>query len=419
MKRLEYPQTNRYFTMAVFAVPPVAGSAVSFLYNGGAIWALVSILRGRCALSREPHFRATVAVLYVYSAAMIFSALINPNLKESVRSLVGLGSLMLFPFAYSTWRISDRKQIVDACLIGCAAASVGGLIYAMYQVHMVPYIWRAEGGAGNPLIFANVVALAGGISLIGAFQYRGWRRAALLGAFLASSLAVVYTVSRGPLVLVGVNVLLVAAIHMPRGRAAVPVIAALAAFAAIVVVFMMSDATLIERRLSATIDEFANLFQDGDLKSSTGVRAALWQAGIDLWLERPLFGHGAGNTRELLNLRVMEGFGMDLHFSHFHNVFVTTLVEGGLLALAGLLAMIAVPVYTAVRALSRTDRETVRFGATLLLVFFAMFVITGMTNIVLHHDIMDAVFMCCLAVGLFLTVGDDAPEAEVRSATPR
>lgn len=398
---------NRYFTAATFGAPPIAGSAVSFLYAGGGLWALVQVLRGRCALSRQPDFRATTAALYAYCIALAISAIVNPNFADSLASLAGLGSLLLFPFAYSTWRIADRRQIVEACLIACAAASIGGLLLALAQVHLFG-LARAEGGAGNALVFANVIALTGSVSLIGAFSHRGGRRLFQLGGLLASALAIGYADSRGPFLLLIVNTLLVSAIY-GRGRRSLVSMAAAIFLGA--VLFAAIAGTLLYHRLDAMVADVAAVLHDGDFTTSVGKRFALWQTGIELWQQKPLFGYGAGNVRQLINLGLEENYDISVHYTHFHNIFVNTLVAGGLAGLAGLILMIAVPLRTALRTLLRSECDSARFGASLLLVFFSMFLMTGMTNIVLHHDVMDAVFMCFLAVGLFLATGDNVEAA--------
>jgi O-antigen ligase len=392
--------------MANFFAPPIAGSLVSFLYNGGALWAFLEVLRGRKSLSTEPRFRATVMAIYAYCLALIIAAAINPHRWESAVSLLGLVSLLLFPFAYSTWRIARKNEIVEACLTASAAASIGGLILAMIQVHLLLQE-RASGGAGNALVFASVIALAGGVSLIGVFHYRDWRRLLMLGAFLSSALAVVYSGSRAPLMICFANTVIVAAIYGRGKRHIVAALAALLLLAAVVLLFAESGLTGYKSRLELVPDELRDALKDGDFTTSIGQRLALLQAGVGIWLDKPIFGHGAGSIRTLIQQTTAENYGISLGYTHFHNVFINTLVEGGILALFGLIMMIVIPVHTAFSVLRHSVAEAPRFGATLLLVFFSMFVITGTSNIVLHHDIMDAVFMCFLAVGLFLAVERD------------
>ena len=395
--------------MATFAAPPLAGSAVSFLYNGGALWAVAEVVRGRCQLSRDPRFRAVVVALYLYCGALIVSALINPNRMDSLSSLIGLASLMLFPFAYSTWRISDGDEIVEACLTACAAAAIGGLLLAMVQVHVFVHLLtggRAEGGAGNALVFGNVVALAASVSLIGVFCHGGRRRLLMIAGFLAGALAVAYSASRAPMILIVVNAVIVVAIHARGRHGRLWGLVALAALAALLGLFLVGSGGYLLRRFDVVLNDLARAYQGGNLSTSVGLRVAMWQTGLELWLEKPLFGHGAGNIRALLSGGLAQSHGLAVGFGHFHNIFINTLVEGGLFGLVGLVATIVLPVLIALRVLARSPGSAARFGATLLLVFFSMFVIAGMTNIVLHHDIMDAVFMCFLAVGLFLAIGD-------------
>lgn len=405
---MKYPAVNRYFTFAVFAAPPVAGSAVSFLYNGGALLAFLDIARGRRALSGEPHFRATVVALYAYCAAILAATLVNPNALANLPGQVGLLSLLLFPFAYSTWRISDRDQIVEACLAASAAAGIGGMLLAMAQFHLLG-IHRAEGGSGNALVFGYTIALAGSVALAGAFRHRGRRRAVFAAAFLASAVAVAYSASRGPFMLVLINAVLVA-LAMSRGRRAGVAALGMLGLLFVAILFVVSDISPLAGRLRTMAGEVANALGGEDFTTSGGLRVALWRSGIDLWLEKPFLGHGERAIPRLIAETMQRTYGIAAGLTHFHNVFINTLVAGGVVALLALLATIAIPAHAALRTLLRTDDDNARFGATLLVAFFSMFVFAGMTNLVLHHDIMDAVFMSFLAVGLFLATGDTVPE---------
>lgn len=407
--RVGYPAVNRYFTMAIFLLPAVGGSAVSFLYNGGALWAFFDVARGRRELARQPRFQAVVAAIYIYCAALFLSVLVNPQPLEGLRSLVGLASLLLFPFAYSTWRIANKDEIVAACLIACATACIVSLPIALTEAYFLGGK-RVEGAAGNTLIFGNVVALTASVALIGVFHHRGWRRCFMLAGFFAGVLAVAYSVSRGPFILLVVNAAIVAAIHA-RGRHRGLWLLLIAVLLGAPLVLTLAEGDGLSAKFHLMFSQLENALGGGDFNSSVGLRLAMWQTGIDLWLQKPLLGHGAGNIRELIAFNLLLNYGAGSGFTHFHNVFVNTLVEGGLIGLLGLVSMISFPVLAALRVLRHQPDGAARFGATLLLVYFSLFLITGSTNIVLHHDIMDAVFMCFLAVGLFLTLEDTVPEA--------
>lgn len=420
--RPTYRQLNRHFTAAVFAAPAVAGSAVSFLYNGGALWALFAVLRGRVRLARGRHLRATVAALYLYSLAMVLAALVNGSLAASLPKLAGLASLLLFPFAYSSWRISDKTEIARACMAGSAVACYGALLLALAQVHLLS-VWRAWGAAGNELVFANVIVLAGGVSLLGLLRARGRQRLFFLGACLAALLAVAYSGSRAPFVLIVGYAILAAAAHLHGSRRRVSVRGALAGLVmaagiAVLAVSSVADRIPAAGRMAELVTELSTLIEGSDYESPSGVRVALWHVGLELWLEKPILGHGAADLPVLLNQRLQDLYGVWRDYGHFHNLFINTLVEGGLAGLLPLLAAIAIPLHAAGRVLLRSANAEERFGASLLVVFFSMFVLMGMTNLVLRHDIMDAVFMIFLAVGLYLAVGTSEAEAAEGSPIP-
>jgi O-antigen ligase len=397
-----HPPVNRRFTWLVFATPPIGGSAVSFLYNGGAVWCAMEVARGRAALSRAPQILAMTAVLYALCAALIVAALINPGPLASLADLIGLGSFLIFPFSYAVWRLSGKEAIVEACIMGCVFACLGALALAVLQVHLLSES-RGEGGAGNSLVFAGLVSLATGVTLAGVFRYRGRRQLTCLVAYAAGVLAIVYSSSRGPLVVLLAHAIIVALVYS-SGRRVQLVAVTIGAVGALLALLIFTDLTPLGDRIAVVFDDWKDVVEDGNYNTSLGLRFAVWDVGIQLFLEKPIFGHGAGNLSGLIRQELLSEYGISRGFSHFHNVFINTAVEGGVVALAALLAAICLPVVIALRTLFRSDVETERFGATLLLLYFSMFVIAGMTNLVLRHDIMDAMFMISLITGLLLVV---------------
>lgn len=81
--------------------------------------------------------------------------------------------------------------------------------------------------------------------------------------------------------------------------------------------------------------------------TSVGYRVRMWEAAYHAVLERPLWGYGPGSSPEIIKAET----GLD-DFPHFHNLYLQTVVEGGVVGLAG-----AVLVYVfMLRALYRAWR---------------------------------------------------------------
>src|SRR5690606_36725490 len=100
---------------------------------------------------------------------------------------------------------------------------------------------------------------------------------------------------------------------------------------------------------------------------------------------RPLLGHGPQATKPLIS----EGFeevGLDVNYSHFHNGFLNAWIEAGAIGALSLLAIFVVALYLAARVLARTDAADARLGAIMLIVVSAIYVVSGMTGVLVGHD---------------------------------
>src|SRR5690606_11670771 len=85
--------------------------------------------------------------------------------------------LLLFPFLYSSWCLSRKETIARSVVTASMIACYGALVLAAIQFH--GYGIRAEGGAGNPIVFAAVTCIAATIVLAGAFMREGMAAALL------------------------------------------------------------------------------------------------------------------------------------------------------------------------------------------------------------------------------------------------
>jgi O-antigen ligase len=400
--RWPYSAVNRYYTALAFGAAPVAGSAVSFIFNGGAVWSLFEVARGKLRASRETHVLWMTAALYGYCASMIIAALINPGVADSFLKLPGLITLALFPFSYASWRLCDKDAMMRMAILASAWACLIGFAVAAIEITLLGST-RASGGAGNALMFASVMALAGAVCLAGVIDFRGRARLVCAVGFVAAIAAIFLSASRGPLILIGVSSLIVAAVH--GGRSALYRALAVAAIGiAGVGAITASGLTTLGNRFADIWTGLQGMF-GGLFNTSEGLRIAMWEIGAKLFLEKPIFGHGAGSIERLIEENMQADYGLARSFGHFHNVFLNTLVEGGLLGLAALSAMLAVPAIVAIKVLSAPSQQHERFGATMLLLILAHFAVSGFTNLVLRHDIMDAIFMVFVVSGLYLAAG--------------
>ncbi len=186
----DYATTNKYFTFACAALPATLGSAVSFLFHGGAIWCAITIASGNQRLSRDRPMLMMAAALYAFVAIGTLSTFLNGGRNYGWALASGL-AFLAFPFSYSIWKISNKAEIATAAIFGSALSCVGAAIFGGAQYFFMGI--RAEGGAGNSIVFATAVALAMTIVLAGHFHAERKWRPLLSCAYAAGFVALIFS----------------------------------------------------------------------------------------------------------------------------------------------------------------------------------------------------------------------------------
>ncbi|WP_297558054.1 O-antigen ligase [Nitratireductor sp.] len=409
---MQYRNINRLFTLACFSMPPVVGSATSVVWHGGALWCVFEVVTGRRRLSPDSAMRWIAMLMLLYVAANLVAFLINDPSWQSVYKLLPLATFALFPFSYSIWTISDRQEVAQAALAGAVIASFGALIFALVQSEFLGL--RAEGGAGNALVFADVACLAGLVCLAGGLILDSKRTLVLLLAFAAAFGAVMLSGSRSVWILMIVLALL--QLFIFRERVFTVLRVHVFALIGVAVLLLILTSGLIVSRFDALWLSVDKLLTGGDYNTSFGLRVALWESGLQLFRESPIFGHGMQNTSALIKEYVLRDFGIEVGFTHFHNGFMTIFIEGGIVAGCAVIAMFAVITVYAIKSLGNKEDPLARLGGAMLLMLAAVYAGGGSVNVMFGHDILDTVFMVFLIVGLFLARGTsrltDADRAE-------
>lgn len=398
---MSYPAVNAFFTATCFTFPPLLGSLVSFVWHGGAIWCCFEVVSGRRPLSRDRAMRIVSFLFLLYVAWNVLAYAADFTSLRDAPELIPLVTFLLFPFSYSVWSISNKHDIARASVIGSAIACYGAVLLACYQVFFLSM--RAEGGAGNALVFAQVTAIASGICLAAAVERQDGLRHALLGAFGAGLVAIILSGSRADWVVIVANTAVVVLLYRKRlssfanMKALVP--------ALLVVVVLMLLWPYIWPRIHQLFLDWRNLEASGDYDSSLGVRLALLQAGTELFLARPFLGYGIHMTSTLVHDYLAAGFGVNVDYSHFHNGYLTILVQSGIVGLACVLGVLVTAGRCAIGAIRKGCGGHEKLGAAILLLLVVTYGLSGLTNKLLGHDILDTMLMVYLVIGLYLSQG--------------
>ncbi|RUY57477.1 O-antigen ligase family protein, partial [Mesorhizobium sp. M7A.F.Ca.CA.001.05.1.1] len=127
---------------------------------------------------------------------------------------------------------------------------------------------------------------------------------------------------------------------------------------------------------------------------------------------------GVGATQLLIKQGFHEQFAMDTGFNHFHNGFLTALVQAGILGAVTLAAIFIVAAGNAARVLRNSSDPNERFGATMIIVVVITYLTAGMTGILVGHDILDSVLMVFLVSGTYLASGRHVPLLDEPALAP-
>lgn len=402
-QHLSPSRINITFSILCFFCPPVLGSAVSFVFNGGGLCSVVLLALKRRRFNIDRPMVAMTVAIYVYCAACVLASIVNNSIARDAPNLVGLITFLFFPVSYATWSITEKTTLARIVVLASAAACFGALLLAIVQ-----YYWlgiRAEGGAGNAIVFATVACLSVMMCLAGALSNIEKNKAFLACAVLAGTVAILYSGSRIiwlAMLVAGIAVLLINRRKLNNRNA----IRLLLIAGATGIVIAVVGLPIISERAAFLFSDWDALATKGDHTTALGLRAALWQIGLGAFHDMPIFGHGIAASRELIKDGFHNQFNMpSVGFSHFHNGFLTALVQAGLLGAITLAAVFVVAARNAAIVL-RTSTDTIeRFGATMIVVTVITYLIGGLTGILVGHDILDSTLMVFLVSGTYLASG--------------
>ena len=400
-----YLTNNAQFTVICFAAPAVLGSVASFVLNGYALWALVACGIGLIGLSRDRGMLQLAIPIYTYGAAYLASFAANYVSSDTFRHLPLIFTFLLFPFLYSNWSVSEKAAISRSVVLASMASCYAALAVAIYQFHN--WGMRAEGGAGNAIIFATATCLASSVSLAGLFLLERKWTIPLAGAFACGALATLYSGARIGWAALFLSCMAVLYIHRGTVRQHISSRTVAMVLLVALVVAVIGLAPVLER-MDALLDDWA-LLSAGRYDTSLGLRVALWDIGLERAMEKPFLGHGPQSTTRLIAEGLESGYGIGTVFTHFHNGFLTALVETGAIGMLSLGAIFLAAAMSAGRTFRKSGDNNTTFGATLLVIVVVTYLVFGMAGILVGHDILDAMLMAFLIVGTYLSSGTSAP----------
>ncbi|MEO1746534.1 MAG: O-antigen ligase family protein [Pseudomonadota bacterium] len=394
-----------YFSLAVAGVGLI-GSVLTVSLVVIGVWAVTSLWRDRYQYILPSG--ANALALSCAAFAVIGLALTFYHANTNADRLVGIGYvLFLMPMVLFA-RYDGGERPVEFALILRWALPAAGLFGV--AIGIVQYVFvgiRAEGGAGNALPFATVMAMAApGALMLACRDDRIWVRLYSASGWLGCLFAVFLSESRTMIAVLFMATLLFAVWNwrpLVRGLPRAVIIASLIAAG-----FLATAGAIfvVERTVSQVEEDRVPEARP----SSVGWRVLYWKAGWDIALEKPLLGVGRdARMAEVGKVLVADGNreNPDLPHSHLHNAYLNALVDHGLPGIVSLLAVLVLPVVIWFRDSGASADGALTAGYVGMVLTVAL---SGMTNVHFENDVIASYFLT-LSIGFWLARMDRTPTA--------
>jgi O-antigen ligase len=389
----------------------VAGLLSVFLFDTQAI---------RFAI-RDRGVQCVLIAFVTLSAAFVIGA----RKQDDGMAFVDFLALPVLVPAYALLqgRASPKNVVLVAAL-----ATIGSLVAIATGFYDVNFrqLGRAAGGT-SPIFFSDMAVLLGYFALLGMLVWKShWRWTLALGNALAVG-AALYGGTRGAIVTeIAVLITFCAYALVWWDR---PWRTRLTTALGVVAITVLFSVTLFDMSRTATIfvtaGEAATVLVNagetvtdsvvGDV--SANIRLKFWAAGLQSFLESPIYGHSWWNRFEAAIPYMPPDIEREISrdkTAHLHNDIINFASGAGMMGVSAYLLLLAAPLVSAWSS-PRNQRWQFRvFAASgLSMAYFVM----GLTDTMFVFEIPKSMFVLCSAVIMAFFL--DAPPGQVAQAAPK
>lgn len=406
-------RNNRIFTFVFALFPGLLASGTSVTLVCAFAWALISLAVKRFPfeLTRTDKIVASCITLFVFTT--VLSVVMHPNASDDKTFLLKMIPFLAVWFVIPRLRVSISGRLIPFLITGAGIGMIGSLIFSIVQVVFLDL--RAEGGAGNAAVFGLFTVLFGSISLLNAHSESKTERIIAVAGFACGLLCAFLSGTRSAWLVMPFNFAIL--FWYLRGQELPAISRSIKIALMVLIVAVLATAGIkVKERYQALETDISLLDEKPNEISSLKARLLLWDGGIKAFLQAPLIGHGPQNRMNVVNSTMNMPDGKKMIFTHVHNGFLNAAVDGGLVGLLGVFALLAAPLIAAWRKKRGPGRD-IAIAISLLLV--TSYVITGTFGIMFGHDATDAVFVyltivLCWITGetVYLSVSQTAELAE-------
>jgi O-antigen ligase len=410
-------RNNRIFTFIFALFPGLLASGTSVTLVCAFVWAIISIVAKRFPLELTRTDKIVAWCVTVYVLTTLFSVVMHPNSGSDKAFLLKMIPFLAIWLVLPRLRVSISGRLLPFLITGAGIGMIGSLFFSITQIVFLAD--RAEGGAGNAAVFGLFTVMFGSISLLNAHSVSRTERIIAVAGFACGLICTFLSGTRSAWLVIPFNFAIL--FWYLRGQDLPKISKTIKIALAVLIVAVLATAGMkVKERYLALESDISQLEQEPNEISSLKARLLLWEGGIKAFLEAPLIGNGPQNRMEKVNSVLKRPPGKELAYTHVHNGFLNAAVDGGVIGLLGVFALLAAPLVAAWRKAPGPGRD-MAIAISLLLV--TSYVITGMFGIMFGHDATDAVFiyltivLCWIAgESAYLSIPQVADRAEADKA---
>lgn len=398
------------FTIAIAVSVSAIGSLASAFFIIVCIIGLVNAIR---RFGTKPylakHDYIIVIPAFAYFAVNALSLLNSPFELKDLEALVAPSLFLMFYFAVRCYRDLGMENQFELFLRAVPYGSIFILMWIIDNMFFHPA--RMAGGSGNPIPFAMTCAMMLSITTLNAIRLPSWERLFNSIAAIIFFIALIRSETRSMYLAFIPLFLVLTVFGYYQSQHKTKFLAAGLILLALVGTILATNDRFTQKSYSLiqftqeVYEKGINTLNDGvSFESSISHRLQMIQKSLCLIYERPLTGYGIDERRNVLigerpyskshSWIICQEKSYNFHYSHFHNGFLTTAVDAGILGVFVVSILWLSPLIIAFRA-NKDGPKTLKLSYSGILV--SIYGIAGLTNILFGHDIVDGMFLfCCL-----------------------
>ena len=338
-------------------------------------------------------------MILLFIVGFLLFAIISAMNAKALSDMIYIFNFTAFLLAVPAYLLARERAgyetavaILTMCLFGAGIA----LVVALIDVN-IRNLSRAEGFFSGAILFARVGVTLGFVAGMGFFLVRGPFRFLYLAGPAFGIIVTVLSQSRGTLIALPILALLYFFYALRRAQT-------IQARLIMVVILLAVGAMgfIVMGDYSARFSQLGNIVSqlfagEVSLDESASIRLDFYKTGWTLFIQNPLFGYGWANMADEA-FRILDPSDYPVILVeqfHFHNDFFNFVVAAGIFGFISLLAFLCGPLVGALY-LPRDRLFAIRLE--IILMIFALYVISGLTDMVIGYDLPTAMFAILSAV---------------------